>query len=256
MTDQIFYTEGAGNTFFFTLSDHLKFKDLFDCAKQKALMPDGFIVSKRVTETLVTFDFYNNDGSSVDFCGNALRAVGVCYNKISGVQRFVLKTKVGNLKISLKGVEENKPKGEVRTGTLVEAQMPAPLAQGLVEIRGIEVPHILSGVPHLVFDQEKFGLKTQKDVKAFCKEVRRMSLGGLESYNLSFYEKGTAPVKCVTFERGVEDFTKACGSGALSVAFVVGGEEVNLEMPGGLLKVSQKNSETFMLGPAKIIETY
>lgn len=244
MTDQIFYTEGAGNSFFFTLSDELMFKDLLAYSKEKGVAPDGFIVSKRVTDTLLTFDFYNNDGSSVDFCGNALRAVGICYNKISGIKDFALKTKVGDLRISVKGE------------SLVEAQMPIPEDKGLVEIKGFDVPHILSGVPHLVFDQEKFSLKADAEVRTFCEEVRAMRLGGLETYNLSFYQKGTEPIECVTFERGVEDFTLACGSGALSVAYVVGGSDVSLKMPGGLLRVSQRNNEIFMLGPAKIIKAY
>lgn len=244
MTDQIFYTEGAGNTFFFTLSEKLGFEDLLKESLNRGLEPDGFIVSKLIEDDLLSFNFYNKDGSNVDFCGNALRAVGLCYGKISGINTFRLKTKVGDLKIL------------VKNQSLVEAQMPWPEDKGFVKIDGKEIPHILSGVPHLVFERSLFGLHDDEDLEGFCKRIRASELNGAEAYNLTLYKKDTDPIQCVTFERGVEGFTQACGSGALSVAKVVGGEEVNLKMPGGLLKIQQKNEEIFMLGPAKIIEIY
>lgn len=248
MTGQIFYTEGAGNSFFFTLSESLTFNDLLEVSKEKGVEPDGFMVSKRVSETKLTFDFYNNDGSNVDFCGNALRAVGLCYHHISGVEDFSLETKVGELKIA------------VKSPSLVEAQMPEAELKGHVKIDGKDIPHVLSGVPHLVFDQALFGITDEVDMLGFCGRVRSMFLEGAETHNLTFYRKNTKPVQCVTFERGVEGFTQACGSGALSVAKILGGDEVNLRMPGGLLIISkrqnEKKNEIFMLGPAKIIEIY
>ncbi len=244
MIDQIFYTEGAGNKFFFTMSNKLNFIDLLKIANKKKLRPDGFIVSKRVDKTQLTFNFYNNDGSNVDFCGNALRAVGVCYNQISGCGSFYLKTNVGNLRIN------------VKSQTLVEAQMPVPELKTVIKVDNHNIPCVLSGVLHLVFDQSLFGIRDKKDMRGFCQRVREMDLGGAQTYNLTFYKPSTEPVDCVTFERGVEDFTLACGSGALSVAQVIGVDRLNLKMPGGLLKVSRRNNEVFMLGSAKIIETY
>ncbi len=245
MIDQIFYTEGAGNKFFFTMSEKLSFLDMVKMANEKGLRPDGFIFSKRVNKTQLTFDFYNNDGSKVDFCGNALRAVGVCYNQISSCRGFYLKTNVGNLKI------------DVRNKTLVEAQMPVPESKGVVRVDKYEVPCVLSGVLHLVFDESLFGIKSREEMRGFCGRVRRMDLGEAQAYNLTFYKPSTKdPIHCVTFERGVEDFTLACGSGALSVAQVMGVSGVTLKMPGGLLKVSRRGGEVFMLGSAKIIGIY
>jgi diaminopimelate epimerase len=244
MTDQIFYTEGAGNNFLFTLSETLKFQDLLGIAEKEGLAPDGFIVSKRVSENTLSFDFYNNDGSNVDFCGNALRAVGICYHKISDVTFFNLKTNVGTFSI------------EIKSRSMVEAQMPKPLNKGFVEVDGHKIHHIMSGVPHLVFDKALFGLNTNDEIKDFSKRVRSMDLGGVETVNLTFYEKETDPINCITFERGVEDFTLACGSGALSVAAVVGGDLVKLQMPGGLLEVVKRNESIYMLGPAKILDVF
>ena len=57
---------------------------------------------------------------------------------------------------------------------------------------------------------------------------------------------GKDHIKAVTFERGVEDFTLACGTGsgsivtALTQKGLVSGENVTVSMPGGDLFVSLK----------------
>jgi len=244
MTDQIFYTEGAGNSFFFTLSDAFGFKELRQKSVDLGVDPDGFIVSKRVSEKVISFEFYNNDGSMVDFCGNALRATGLCYKEISGQTEVTLRTAVGDLKI------------DVLSKDHVLAQMPLPEVKKDVLIDGLKVPFIISGVPHLVFDLEKLGFSDPASIKDYSYKVRAMDLGGAETYNLTYYNKETDPIECVTFERGVEDFTLACGSGALSVFQVLGGENAKLKMPGGLLEIREKKGEIFMLGPAKINAVY
>lgn len=244
MTDQIFYTEGAGNNFFFTLSNNLSFKDLVQRSRGLGLDPDGFIVSKRVSESLISFDFYNKDGGNVDFCGNALRAVGLCYQKITGENKVNLRTEVGELSVEVLGESE------------VKAQMPKPKFKSILEIDSVQASYIESGVPHLVFNMKNLGLFDLPSIKAFSHKVRQMSLEGLETYNLTYYNQEVSPTFCVTFERGVEDFTQACGSGALSVFKVLGDNDIKLKMPGGLLEVICKKEEIFMVGPANIIETY
>jgi len=244
MTDQIFYTEGAGNSFFFTLSEVCGFKELRQKSVDLGVDPDGFIVSKRVNEKTISFDFYNKDGSMVDFCGNALRATGLCYKEITGETDVVLRTAVGDLKV------------DVLSKDHVLAQMPLPEVKPDVCVGDMVVPYIVSGVPHLVFDLQKLGFTDSKSIKDYSHKVRAMDLGGAETYNLTYFDRQTDPLECVTFERGVEDFTLACGSGALSVFQVLGGANAKLQMPGGLLEIREKKGEIFMLGPAKVNAVY
>jgi diaminopimelate epimerase len=244
MTDQIFYTEGAGNSFFFTLSSTIGFQDLRQKSVDLGLDPDGYIVSKRVSEGVLSFDFFNKDGSLVDFCGNALRATGLCYKEITGQSNVTLKTAVGDMKI------------DVLSKDHVLAQMPLPLPQPSKTVEDMDVPFIMSGVPHLVFDLNVLGVTDTDSIRQFSLKVRGMDLGGAETYNLTYYNAKTDPIECVTYERGVEDFTEACGSGALSVFQVLGGGDIKLKMPGGLLEIREKKGEIFMLGPAKINAVY
>ena len=74
----------------------------------------------------------------------------------------------------------------------------------------------------------------------------------------------TDTLKAVTFERGVEDFTLACGTGcgsivsALTLLGLVSGREVAVEMPGGTLSVSvtAENGavrDIFLTGPTCVV---
>ena len=83
--------------------------------------------------------------------------------------------------------------------------------------------------------------------------------------NVSFVRQtGKDALKAVTFERGVEDFTLACGTGcgsivsAMTLLGLVSGQEVSVDMPGGRLSVSvtAENGavrDIFLTGPTCVI---
>ena len=72
-------------------------------------------------------------------------------------------------------------------------------------------------------------------------------------------------VKAITFERGVEDFTLACGTGcgATAVSLMlrgrVPGDTLRIEMPGGVLSVRvTRNGNAvrgiLLTGPTAVVE--
>ena len=245
MSDQIFYTEGAKNSFFLTFSNELEFEDLKSKAESMGLDPDGYIIAPKKGSNQADFNFYNKDSSLVDFCGNALRATGLCFFDQFGQKTLNLTTAVGEMLV------------EVLSEANIKAQMPTPESFDDIEINGLKVQFILSGVPHLVFSLKELGLsfENKAEIKAFCHRVRTMDLGEKrETFNLTFFEINGDVVNCVSFERGVEDFTEACGSGALS-AFVALEEKCSkIKMPGGLLNIYLDKNVYYMEGPATIIK--
>ena len=83
--------------------------------------------------------------------------------------------------------------------------------------------------------------------------------------NVNFYElTGEDTVYERTFERGVEDFTYACGTGTGSVVTVltlqgkVSGKNVKVDMTGGqlIIDVERENgrvTDLFLTGPTNIV---
>ena len=83
--------------------------------------------------------------------------------------------------------------------------------------------------------------------------------------NVSFVKlMGKDEVKAVTYERGVEDFTLACGTGcgsivtALTLMGLVSGENVRVSMPGGELSVSLTRDgdtarDVYLTGPTCVV---
>ena len=83
--------------------------------------------------------------------------------------------------------------------------------------------------------------------------------------NVNFYDI-TAPGQVVelTYERGVEDFTMACGTGtgavvlALTLLGRVSGEDVSVSVPGGTLRVTiDRDCDTvkaiWLTGPTNVV---
>ena len=76
---------------------------------------------------------------------------------------------------------------------------------------------------------------------------------------------GPKSVRAVTFERGVEDFTLACGTGCGATAVslilrgIISGDTVDIEMPGGQLSVTltadgDAARDLLLTGPTCVVE--
>ncbi len=78
--------------------------------------------------------------------------------------------------------------------------------------------------------------------------------------NVTFYaESSPGKIKAVTFERGVEDYTLACGTGAVAAALVFAKESgqstIEVQMPGGNMEVrfTEGDPHPLMTGEAVFI---
>ena len=87
--------------------------------------------------------------------------------------------------------------------------------------------------------------------------------------NVNYYDfLGEDRVRILTFERGVEDFTLACGTGTGSVAVVLrklgllaDNHLLTAHNPGGTLKVAMEEEDgaiakLFLEGPTEIVRVY
>jgi diaminopimelate epimerase len=239
---------GAGNTFHLVLDTgalNLKHNKASTAIEVCAVYPaDGFIFLQQKDLRHYSWDFYNNDGSHAEMCGNAARCTGFYIRNILNNQEaeFFLKTAAGELKISPISKEQY----------LVQTSPARVLFHDKYFYCNTGVPHVV--IPYLVTEPFRTAF-------AFCKNLRNHVDFSPAGTNVTLVkEHSNGRIEAVTYERGVEDFTLACGTGALAVGLYCK-QKLNLlkttvEMPGGQLMIDMSNSDQpLMIGPATFIRS-
>jgi len=155
--------------------------------------------------------FFNSDGSEADMCGNASRCtahlastLGIAPNEMS------FKTKAGVIEATVADRQ-------------VKVQLPKigrPEGAALVEAEGVSLTyHRLNvGVPHAAAWVEDLD---NLNVFKVGRGVRRHPAFAPEGSNIDFVKiLGPDRLALRTYERGVEDETLACGTGAVAAAML------------------------------------
>lgn len=246
---------GAGNTFhiYFVeksvewLQQKISIKDIVKsvCTKNPA---DGFIFLERINTSAdneYLWHFFNRDGSDAEMCGNAARCVGLFISEElkNPKPTFLLKTTAGSILI-------NKLGPGAGSELMFEIQM-TPVKR----LQHTQYFYCDTGVPHVVIPISN--INRYPLMKNFCIEIREHQDFQPRGTNVTLIDT-TNPEKisAVTFERGVEDFTQACGTGAMAAGFYLwekmGRHRTKIYMPGGALEINLENlSQPKMTGPAE-----
>lgn len=240
---------GAGNTFFLVdgfeepiTEEQAHRLTLQVCQKTSGKETDGLFVLRPDPKLDFQWLFFNEDGSRPKMCGNAARCAALYFGKKKGFS--VLSSHFGTAVGTIHS--------EIRTTTpdaagnyQVAVELPELENQGtMIKIGDESFYFINTGVPHLIVEEEP--------VLGRGKQLRSAQELGPEGANVTFVNG----IKAVTFERGVEDFTLACGTGAVAAAAYLRrklNEKVfKIEMPGGLLQVEWMNPlRARLTGPVK-----
>ncbi len=221
---------GAGNDFI--LFDKKVNPDLYlssekikkICDRRYGIGADGVLEIDDSGSSDFLLSYYNSDGSRGSLCGNGARCA-IKYASLSGrINNEVSNFTIGNLNYS----------GMVINEELIKFYMKNPQEVRLnlkIEVMGqlIEASFLDTGSPHAVLNAEHF-LKNQNrvsegfyDIFSFPvfetgKEIRYKQEFAPEGTNVNFFEIIEDQVYIRTYERGVEDETLACGTGAAATA--------------------------------------
>ena len=205
--------------------------------------------------------FFNSDGSMGEMCGNGARCI--CRygyeNGLAGETQTV-ETTAGvvtgeRIDRRLYRIRLNDPT-TVKTDSPVEVEgVSYPCAY--VELGNPGLPHAAVPYPHLRDADENQLRELGRKLRwhpAFPKGA-----------NVNFYELlGPDHLYERTFERGVEDFTYACGTGTGSVVAVltllgrVSGRNVRVDMTGGTLVIDAERDGSritalYLTGPTNLV---
>lgn len=207
--------------------------------------------------------FYNSDGSVGEMCGNGARCIcryGYDHG-LAGETQHVETTAgpVTGIRIS-----EDYYRIRLNDATTLRRKVMVPTESGNFECTYVELGN--PGLPHgiTVFPGWKeLYPDSLREIGRQLRWAKEFPKGA----NITFVDViGKNHLEAVTFERGVEDFTLACGTGcgctasAMLLSGLAEPGTVHISMPGGELYVDADISEDlpkdiYLTGPTKTICT-
>lgn len=218
------------------------------CDRRFGIGADGIMFLQEKAGFDFEMIYYNGDGNPSSMCGNGGRCIvafAKFLNIITEETNFLAVDGPHYAKIS-----EN--------GDWVSLQM---IDVDTVKQDG-EAYVLNTGSPHYVLATE--GL-SEKDVFAEGRSIRYNETYNSEGININFVEDLGGHYAVRTYERGVEDETFACGTGATAVALAMakhknqtGNQATHIKVLGGDLNIrfnfdGAKFTDIFLEGPAKLV---
>jgi len=216
------------------------------CDRRFGIGADGLLLLEDDSEFDFKMVYFNADGNPGSMCGNGGRCLVAFANRLNVI---------------------------AESASFIASDGPhfATIFDGIVSLQMKDVDHVDihpdyvfldTGSPHhvqIVDDLPNFDVFTKGS------EIRYGSLYGQAGSNVNFVEPqpdGSFSVR--TYERGVEDETLSCGTGATAVAiamFKLGKttlDRIRLNVQGGQLEVSftesyGKFADVFLKGPAQSV---
>ena len=209
---QVWHMSGAGNDFAVIdargLTPNFSALALELC---KRLGCDGFMAVDDADDADFRLHFYNADGSRGEMCGNGARCIcRFAYDHGIAGERMTVRTDAGL--VYGRRLAEDRYRVRLNEPSVLEPERKGGIAY--VELGNPGVPHAVMEVPGLSFEN-------REDYRELGKSLR-YDPAFPKGANANLYTWiGEDEVRVLTYERGVEDFTQACGTGCGSVACVL-----------------------------------
>lgn len=252
------HMNGAGNDFMVMDARGREQEDFSALARQLCAMrhADGFIAIGGSHKADFRMLFYNADGSLGEMCGNGARCIcRFAHDHGIAGDRMVFETTAGL--VNGWRVDETQYQVALNLPSVIDLRRKDGIAY--VELGN-------PGVPHAVRLWEGADLFAQKDALREQMRALRFDPAFPKGANVN-YCRITAPgeAQVLTFERGVEDFTLACGTGCGSTACVLWKlgllpqNVLTAQVPGGTLKLTvaadgDTITQLLLEGPTEVTE--
>ena len=231
---------GAGNDFI--VMEGLKTPKVKDlavavCDRTDGIGADGLLLLDKSKVADYKMRIINADGSQAEMCGNGARCLAAYIKRIKKPkkERFSMETLAGVLQCEANGEIAN-----VRLSDPKDYQSDITIPLGG---RDLHVSYIDTGVPHTIIYVDSL---KDINVKAIGENVRYHKRFQPRGTNVNFVEQiDRNLIDARTYERGVEDETKACGTGSVAAA-IVSYIKANPEVPskkGARMNVRTRSGE-------------
>lgn len=256
--------QGAGNDFILIDNQKLNFSSdqlthlaAHVCTRRRSVGADTLIA---IESARFGGDFYarffNADGSEAEMCGNGARCVARwAYETGMAKETMVIETIAG--KVPAKRLDPRTYQVQLNTPTVFEAEKKLQVDGKPVIMDYVELGK--PGIPHLVVHQPDLAMTELETMIDLAKKLRNHP-AFKKGTNVNFYDLlSDQTVVERTYERGVEDFTLACGTGTGSTAYaltkrgLIQTNPVVVEVLGGQLQVKVVDEELYLIGDTNLI---
>lgn len=255
---QYWHMSGAGNDFVvMDVRDAMPDLPVLSrelCAKTGA---DGLVAIDRSEIADFKLHFYNSDGSRGEMCGNGARCIcRFAYDTGVAGTAMVIETDAG----LVPGERLSERQYRVKLNNPGVLDLCRKESVSYVELGNPGIPHAVTELPGLQWEQAEALREKAVALRhdpAFPKGV-----------NVSFYTRlDEETVRVLTYERYVEAYTLACGTGCGAIAVTLWtqgklpGGVLTAENRGGTLRLTVRGqqgtvTELFLEGPAEILGVY
>ncbi len=255
---ECWHMSGAGNDFM-VLDARGKVFDFESLSRTLCAQfgTDGFMAVDVSSVADFKLHFYNPDGSRGEMCGNGARCICkfACDRGIAG-KAMVIETDAGP--VYGWRLSDTQYKVQLNNPSVIDYHCKD---NGVyVELGDPGIPHSVTHCPDLRWEDREVLLPaflSYRNATEYPKGV-----------NVNFYRWiDDTTIRILTFERGVEDYTLACGTGSASVAAVLWLEgklpdgKLAALNPGGRLDISIQGQngvidKLFLEGPAELLHIY
>ena len=228
---KVWYMNGAGNDFMVMDARGGEY-DFEALSKQLCALTgaDGFMAVD-VSETAdFRLHFYNSDGTRGEMCGNGARCIcRFAYDLGIAGETMTVQTDAGL--VPGWRLDENRYRVKLNNPGVLDLNRKTDCAY--VELGNPGVPHAVKEIPGLRWEDAQ----SLEDMARALRYDPAFPKGA--NVNL-FTWVGENEVRVLTFERGVEDYTLACGTGCGSIASTLWLRGL---LPGGKLIAHNKGGD-------------
>ena len=230
------------------------------CNRKFGIGSDGLIMLNASVKNDFYMDFFNPDGSK-SFCGNGARCA----------VKFAFDSKIINQnKMSFEAIDGTHNATVCNSEVKLEMSINStPTKTNLSSDTNedfIETFFMDTGSPHLVAYVDKLNLLESKRLIQIGQEIRYSPKYIDKGINVNLvYIQDSDDLSIATYERGVENETLSCGTGATACALIHAMQknqqsgDIRVDTKGGLLQIAyEKNNQggfnaVYLIGPAMLI---
>lgn len=234
------------------------------CERHLSLGADGVMLVEKPEDPAadVKMRYFNSDGSAGEMCGNGARCI--CrYAYENGLAGETQTIEVTAGLVTGKRLDARNYRIRLNDPSILDTERVIPVDGQPCRAAYVELGN--PGIPHAVVEVSGLAQADRGTLRELG-ELLRYHEAFPKGANVNFYEiTGPDEVLLLTYERGVEDFTYACGTGTGSVAAVlttrglISGRGTRFTMRGGVLTMDVLQDEKgritdlYLTGPTNIV---